>query len=112
MLRHDFGVLFWFHAFVVGGSYASPLLLNVQIIALGALIFWLQVLLLGGCLLTRLQFPAEYRHKSFHVHCLEKLGFSFDRKAVDFFVDRIVPFCILVLAMFWQKIFGHPPLLF
>ncbi|HXK36713.1 MAG TPA: hypothetical protein VJ553_03980 [Candidatus Paceibacterota bacterium] len=113
MFRHDFGPIFWMHLAIIIVIILAPLLFDVWIIALGMLVYWLQLMVVGDCVLTRLQFGARERtgsSRSFYFHYLKKLGFVDDAARVTRFIDRTQPILILLVGIVWQWLLGFDPL--
>jgi hypothetical protein len=88
------------HIVVILFAYSSPLWLDWKLITLGIALYYLQILIFGGCILSLAQFKGE--KKSFHEWYLTQLGFSVDSKKLTFFLNKILPFIFLVTALILQ----------
>lgn len=97
------------HIVVILLAYSSPLWLNWRLIALGIALYYLQLALFGGCVLSLAQFKGE--KISFHEWYLTKWGVRVNRKKLSFFLNRVLPFIILGLAILIQVPFRYVPLL-
>lgn len=69
----------------------------------------LQIGIFGGCVLSLTQFRGE--KKSFHEWYLSKLGLSVNPKKLGFFLDWVLPFIFLVVALIWQLVLNSKPLI-
>ncbi|NTV22526.1 MAG: hypothetical protein HGB03_03100 [Candidatus Yonathbacteria bacterium] len=102
MYDKDFGILFWTHLLLIIAVWSSPFWLPWELILIGIILYYLQLLLVGDCILTKWQFKSQRREMTFYAHVLEKLGFQFDRHKVRFTADYIMPGIILGIALLWQ----------
>jgi hypothetical protein len=96
------------HIVIILFAYSSPLWLDWKLVALGIVLYHLQLFLFGGCILSLAQFKGE--KKSFHEWYLAKLGLAIDSKKLRFFLNIILPFVFLALAFILQLGFGVQPL--
>ena len=101
----------WFHLIQIIFVWFTPVLLSWYIIVLFILLNYLQIALLGDCVLTRIQFGRKNR-KAYYTFVLEKLGFKPDNKKVTFFVINVKPYILLVLSLIWQIVLKNKPLIF
>lgn len=85
------------HILIIIAAYSSPFWLDWRIIALGVALYYIQLALFGGCLLSLAQFEGE--KKSFHEWYLEKLGIIVNRRKLKFFLNQVLPFIILALGI-------------
>lgn len=108
MLRHEFGVIFWIHLIIIVGIYFSPFLIPFKMIVVLGLLYILQIFLFKGCVLTILQFGKKSNVSSFHGYYLSKLGFSIQKRKLEFMTDVVYPVVIPVVALVWQVILGMP----
>ena len=95
------------HISVILLAYSSPFWLDWRLLVLGIALYYLQIFIFGGCGLSLAQFKGE--KKSFHQWYLEKLGFRPDPARLSFFLDRILPFILLGIALTYQLILGYRP---
>jgi len=108
----DFGFVFWIHLIIILFLWASPFLLNWKIIVLGIIIYYLQLLIFGDCVLTRKQFKTNHREMTLYTHVLEKIGFNVNRKLMVFLADFIFPWVILGISLVLQLGFGFRVIIF
>jgi len=93
---------FWVHLFIILLIWSSIFWLNWKIIFIFVLLYYLQLLIFGNCILTIKQFNSKKRSKSFYAFTLKKLGFNVNEKTIANFVDFVTPWIILFLAIVWQ----------
>jgi hypothetical protein len=97
------------HIVVILFAYTSPYWLDWRLVAAGIALYYVQIALFGGCVLSLAQFKGE--KKSFHEWYLTRLGFTIDRAQLRFFLDRVLPFLFLLLALLLQVILHISPLI-
>jgi hypothetical protein len=109
----EYGPIFWIHLVVISFCWLSPLLMSWQFVAIGVGLYYLQMLFIGACVFTILQYGnhMDARKRSFVTHYLGKLGFDFKNESVSWFHDTFVPVSILCLALVLQLGFDMAPLL-
>ncbi|MFA5134624.1 MAG: hypothetical protein WC505_02435 [Patescibacteria group bacterium] len=103
--------IIWLHAVIIALIWTSPFLFSWYIIFLGALAYYLQIIILGDCILTRRQFNVPRRSITFYDYLLSKIGIKTKRLRIRFIADYILPWIILGTALLWQIVLDHPPLL-
>jgi len=103
----DFGLIFWIHLFVLFLMYSSPFLFSWQLILIGVVLYFFQLLVFGGCVLTIKELGSE-RKEGFNAHYLRKLGFKVNETKLKIFLS-LVPWFILFVAVVWQVILKHTP---
>ena len=96
-----------FHGAVILAFYASPFLISWKIIAVIVILYYVQLLILGNCVLTLWQFEERDRTTSFNAHVLEMMGFHPDRERLRIVVDYIIPWFVFVTAILYQVVLGH-----
>jgi len=96
------------HIVVILFTYSSPFWLDWRLVATGIALYYLQIAIFGGCVLSLAQFKGE--KISFHEWYLTKFGVRVNRKKLKFFLDRVLPFIFLALAIVNQLLFGLRPL--
>lgn len=94
------------HAVLIFASYISPFVLGWKIVAIFVAFYYLQLAVLGNCVLTMVQFREKYRTTSFYSYILERLGFRPDKRKVLVVVDYVVPWVILLIALLYQVALG------
>ncbi len=95
---------FWFHIFVILIIWSSIFWVNWMIILLFICLYYVQLLVFGNCLLTIRQFNSKNKYASVYAFTLKKLGFKINQKKVSNFVDFVLPWIILLLAVIWQNL--------
>ncbi|HCJ52787.1 MAG: hypothetical protein A2898_04905 [Candidatus Kerfeldbacteria bacterium RIFCSPLOWO2_01_FULL_48_11] len=100
------------HGIVIILIWASPFLFRWQLIIIVILLYFLQIIFLGDCILTRHQFDVKKRGVTFYYFILVKLGFAPDMYRVRFVADYIMPPVILGVALTWQLALNNLPLIF
>ncbi len=110
---HQFRTTLFFllHAAVIVFVYTSPLLVSWSTIIWLIALYYVQLILIGCCVLTMLEFGTLTPPSSFHHHYLERLGITISQQRLSFILDFIIPWIILSLAIIWQESLGHTPLL-
>lgn len=110
-MRGDYGLIFWAHLVVILVILASPFIFRAHWIAVGIVLFYLQLWFFGGCVLTTAQFPVHlgivprtYRldGDSFYHYYLEKFGIRIDRRKLNVFLDFVLPMILLGVAFLWK----------
>ncbi len=96
------------HLLVLCFIYASPFIVPLRWIVVLAALYFLQIRILGGCILTKMEFgsyddSANWRYLSWLGHWF---GLRFKKERVDFVVNYVVPPLILLAAFLYQK-FGR-----
>lgn len=95
-------VIFIFHILIIFLVGSSPFWVNYKFIFIFILAYYLQIFIFGNCLLTIKQFNSNKRETSVYSFILKKLGFKINQKNVANFVDFIMPWIILGIALIWQ----------
>ena len=104
MEKKDFGIIFWVHLLIILAIYSSPFWVDWKIIAVGIGVYYLQLILFKNCILTTLQFNEKERDTTFYSYYLTKLGFNINKTKLRLFLDYIMPWLILAVALPWQKL--------
>ena len=91
------------HAIIIVLAYSAPFWLDWRLVFLGVLVNYIQILILGGCVLSHAQF--EDKKQTFHEWYLRKLGLKPNRKVLNFSLRYVVPFVLLGLAVVFQIVF-------
>lgn len=100
--KREFGPTFWLHLVLIILVWTSPFWLSWRIILLSILIYYFQIWLLGGCILTQAQFKNVSHNYSFYYHYLKKLGFKPNERKLHIFLNYIAPWLILGVAYLYQ----------
>ena len=86
------------HALLIAAAFSSPFWLNWKFVAAGVLLYYVQLLLAGSCVLSIAQFGTK--DQTFHEWYLRKLGFNVNRKVLNFILKFIIPPLLVVMAIF------------
>ncbi len=105
----DFRLIFWIHIFVICLMYFSPFLFSWKVVFIGVMVYYLQLLIFGGCILTIEELGAE-RKEGFNAYYLRKMGLKVNERKLGIVLNFIVPWAILALALIWQVVLKHSPL--
>lgn len=100
------------HLLLVIASYTSWLWLDYRILAILAISHLIMLETLRGCPLSHAQFPDD-KDKRFYEWWMEKLGIRFtkvSRHRTRIFMQYILPFVLITLALFFQIVAGLKPL--
>lgn len=88
------------HIIVILFAYSSPFWLDWRLVAVGVTLYYIQIAVFNGCILSLAQFKGE--RISFHEWYLTKWGIPINRTKLKFFLDNILPFIFLSLALIVQ----------
>ena len=91
------------HLVLIGAAWSSPFWLDWRIIANASLVIFVQYLIVGGCVLTKLE-VGEDRYATFYHHHLAKLFPNLPQYPIWFFMRFIAPVLIPAFALWWQHI--------
>jgi len=103
LLQHLVMVL---HFLIVLGVFLSPILVSWKYVMILVVAYYVQLAVLGGCILTQIQFR---RDVGFYYFYLRKIGFHPNKRQLNLFVDYLLPWLVLGAAVLWQR--THAPLL-
>ena len=99
--------MFLLHLVIILLVYISPFILDWKLILILIALYYLQLLIVGNCILTIKQFAERTRDTTFYSHVLNKLEFYPDKRTVRIIVDYYIPWTILAVALIWQIVLGH-----
>ncbi len=106
----DFGLVFWVHLAFILFFFVSPFLVSWKIILLIILLFYLQLRVFGGCVLTQKQFgKGPGANTSFYHYYLVKLGCNVEKRKVNRFVNLCLVWIIFGIAFVWQIMLDKTP---
>ena len=105
----DYGLIFWVHFLLVVMIYLSPFLFKWGIIVLFTVLYYLQLLIVGECVLTKIQF--NDKDITFYNYYLNKIGLRISRKKMSVILTFIIPVIILLITIIWQVTLKKTPLL-
>ena len=97
-------LLAFLHLGLILCAYFSPVWLNWRLILIGILLYYAQNIILGGCILTKVQFGSN--EEGFYYHYLKKLGIRLDKRQTNLLVDCIIPAIIFSTAIVYQEVLG------
>ncbi len=100
--KKDFGIIFWIHLVLIVLAVFSPLYIDYKLIILVNVLLWLQYYILGNCFLTKKEFNTRDEDMTFWFYYLSKVFYSLDKKKTKFFVRVILPFLIMMIAIYLQ----------
>lgn len=82
--------------------WTSPFYLSWKIIFVFIVLYYLQLLIYGDCILIKKQYRTKKREITIYTQILENLGFNVHRKNMVFLSDYVFPWIILGVALIWQ----------
>ena len=106
-----FGFIFWVHLILVLFAYLSPFLFRLKIIIFAIILLFLQFSLVGGCILSKVQFN-NAKDTTFLYPYLTMLGLELNPRKFKKFTGYILPLIVLFIAVVWQITLNKPPLIF
>lgn len=99
------------HIVVMTLAYSSPLWLDWRLIALGVVLYLIQIKIFGGCILTKAQFGTY--DASFTYYYLDKIVSFFNGRLsffkTKFVLDYFIPPLYIVVALISQIVFKYQP---
>ena len=95
---------FWTHLILIILIWTSPFFINWKIILFFIFLYYLQLIIIGDCIITKKQFKTKKREMTFYSFLLESIGFNFSRKKIKYLADNVFPWIILFIALVWQLI--------
>jgi hypothetical protein len=100
------------HLFIVIFLWTSWFLLDYKIVILGMVLFYLQIIIFGDCVLTAKQYKGNKTH-SFYAYLFRKIGFkNVKDDTMNFVAIYIFPGIIVALALIWQLLLKNTPLIY
>lgn len=100
------------HAFIMLLAYTSPVWLDWKLIILFLALYYLQIWIFGGCILTFAQY-GTYRETftgSIIAGIASKFGVKANKEKIKKFLD-ILPLIFIIIALIYQVIFKMPILI-
>jgi hypothetical protein len=104
--------VFALHLFVTLLAWVAPFLLSWKICLAAYTTVMLQFTLFGRCLMNEHHGLKEAENRIFYTDLLEKMHFLPDRALVKFLVRKVLYPVLACVALIWQYLWGHEPLLF
>lgn len=90
------------HVIIIILAYTSPFWLDWRLVALGIIANYIQILIVGGCVLSHAQF--EDKGQSFHEWYLKKFGLKVNRRILNVVLRWVIPFLLLAIAILFQVV--------
>lgn len=99
------------HLIIMILSYTSFIWLDWKLMLIGVALYYLQILIFGGCVLTFAQFgKRDISFTGYYLGILlKKLGFNIGEKKIKRFIDLLAPIFI-ILAIILQVVFKLKPI--
>jgi len=98
------------HLILIVIAYTSPIWLDWRIFLIGFALYYIQILVFRGCILTWAQY-GTFR-ESFSVRFFSKILSAFrvihDKKKLQFYLNYYLPLILIALAAMWQLVFNLP----
>ena len=94
----DYGLYFWSHLIIILAIWTSPVWLPWYLVLAGVLLYYLQLVLFGDCVLSMGQFNTRARERTFYQHYLEKMGVKVDGRRLVIFLDYVLPWLLVGAA--------------
>lgn len=102
MNHKDFGILFYLHLVIILMIYTSPFYIPWPVILFFIFLYYIQITYVGNCVISRLEFKEKIRNTTFYSHYLQKLGFPVNKDKLRMFLDYVMPWVILSIALMYQ----------
>lgn len=96
------------HVVILLTAYSAPFWLDWRLCLILGAIFYLQLLIFRGCVLTMAQFRTKKSELSFHEWLLSRLSVKLNRQRLRFIL-RWAPLVVLIWAVVWQVGLGFTP---
>ena len=112
-IQSELNFMFWFHALLVVIAWTGPFLFSWYLMVTVYAILMAQFLVFGKCLMNESHGLKDLSEdKIFYTELLNLMGFYPNQKKLKFFVHRILYIILGAVAVIWQVVLGHSPLLF
>jgi hypothetical protein len=105
-------VVFWLHLFVTLLAWVAPFLFSWKLSLPVYGLVMLQFGVFGRCLMNEQHGLREEDNRIFYTDLLEKMNFKPDRALVKYLVRKLLYPVLALVALGWQVVWGHAPLLF
>jgi len=99
------------HLLIIILLWVSPFLFNWRLIILGIFLYYLQLMIFGNCILTKMEFKQKKREITMYSFVLEKLGFNVNRGKIVLLADYVFPWVILLISLVYQVVLNHGALI-
>ena len=104
--------VFLLHLILTIGALFLPFLVSWQITVPVLVLVIAQHIVFGRCLMLTGHDVSENDGSTFYSHVFERLGFQPNKKAIRFFVRKILYVLLTIITLTWQLLLGNEPLLF
>ncbi len=112
-IESNLNFMFWFHAFLVLIAWTGPFLFSWYMMVTVYAILMAQFLVFGKCLMNKSHGLEDLSDdKIFYTELLNLMGFYPNKTKLKFFVHRILYIILGSVAIIWQVVLGHAPVLF
>lgn len=88
------------HLFIIIIVFLSPWFVSWKYIILIFILFWLQLVIFKGCILTQLQFGNK--NEGFYYHYVKKLFPNIKQNLINNIVKFVIPLIIIIMALLIQ----------
>lgn len=105
-------LVFLLHLVLTIGAWFLPILVSWQVTVPVLILVIAQHAIFGRCFMLSGHEVSEDDGSTFYSHVFERLGFQPNKKAVRFFVRKILYGLLTVLTLIWQVLLGNEALLF
>lgn len=101
------------HLLIIVLAYSSPFWLDWKLFLLGLVIYYIQVISLGGCVLSYAQY-GDYK-ESFSTkvfsNIFELFNINVSKKKINYFLTHYLPVVLVITCILWQLILRKPVLI-
>lgn len=109
--KRDFSIVFWVHLALILTIWASPVLFPWSAIAIGIPLYYLQIGVLGECVLTRAEFGTFKPTYGFYGHYSKYIGLGRYARQIDWATGWILPGALGILGFVLQYLAGVGPVI-
>ncbi|MEI6498630.1 MAG: hypothetical protein WCO23_01580 [bacterium] len=100
------------HLFIIIIAYSSPFWLDWRLFFLGLTLYYIQILIFKGCILTFAQygtFNESYSTRLFS-KIIKSIGIKPNKQRVQFILNYYLPVLLIVICILWQIVLRIPVL--
>jgi len=108
--KNDFGLIFWIHLILIVLVYTSPFLFNWRLMILFVFLYYLQIIIFNGCILTEKQF-GKREYMTFYHYYFTKLGLKINKRFLYYLMRWIMPLIILSVSLVLRLLNYNPLIL-
>jgi len=108
--RELFGGWFWMHLFLEIVFLALPFLISWKILLIVLVFYFLQFAIFKNCLINKMHFKQD-DDAVFLYPYLKMLGWRLNYRKSKILLRYALPVILFILAIIWQVIFQHNPML-